>query len=172
VLIKIGGSVINNMQKVGIMIFLVLFVVTLAFLWLYWSCQKRFYDERPIEVHPDQVINKIEMKFKIKIPKSAVEIHAAESKLVDHSINFIIKFKLSRQDFKGFISTFSKGITLEPYHQTQDYRNTFLSPMPQWFLTPIIKGEIGSYGSAYGSFFILVDQADVAYYNVYIHGHY
>ena len=105
------------MQKIGVVILSVLLVTAFTFIGFYWSYQKRFYDERPTEVQVDRVMDNIEREFKIEFPETIIDILAAQSKPVDHSINFVVKFKISQQEFLGFISTFSEGVSFESYHQ-------------------------------------------------------
>ena len=130
------------------------------------------YDNRVIDCVPSNVISQLEDKFSITFPNSASEILAAESREIDGSVKYILKFQLEPNEFNEFISSFTKGIPFERYSEANDYRDMDLSLIPKWFLTPIQNGEVGIYPNAFGLFSILVDKTDMDIYYVYLHGTY
>jgi hypothetical protein len=151
--------------------FLVVAVIgTGVFVRFYLGYTSRFYQERCVECNSQEVIQSLEKVFGIKFPVGVTDINTAKSIPIDGAIHSIVRFRAKPIIVEKFFESFHKQPQFELYGMDGDRRNSDLSPVPNWFDTPIQDGNIGIYTSANykGYMEIYIDTSDEETFIVYL----
>ena len=128
------------------------------------------------ECNPAKMVRYLEKRYVIKFPENMREVKAAKSGLSWDSYSFfIIKFTDESSDVRKFVG----NATLYPYDSTTDDRSAPYKSVPEWWTSPINKGETanmsveGNYNKKLGSHIdVYIDTLDEKNYVVYLSGTY